>query len=288
MKAPLPVKCYRIQMEPTFDLRRASSPTRVVVTPIIIAINTIVFLLWQVALRSPELLRFFELNFVVSGNRLSHGMAWTLLTAAFSHYMWWHFAFNMIAAWSFGVALERLLGWRIYLSFYLGAAVISSLSHCILSSLLERGDVGALGASGAVSGVLLLFALLFPDVRILLFGVIPIPALIGVLGFIGLDIWGLIAQSQGGGLPIGHGAHLGGALCGGLMYFMYVRARLVPLERSYQNHRNGDQPLSSLSKEEAAEFDRLRLKLTTMGSQSLTPKEKDFLLEIRQRVLSGN
>ena len=41
-------------------------------------------------------------------------------------------------------------------------------------------------------------------------GIVPVPALAGVLAFVGLDLWGLIAQGRGGGLPIGHGAHLGG------------------------------------------------------------------------------
>jgi len=269
-------------MKRTFDRRSASLQSHMIVTPVIIGINTVVFLLWQLAMRSPGILHFMEANFIVSGNRLANGMVWTLLTAAFSHYSLLHFAFNMVAAWSFGIALERLLGPRLYLSFYLGAAIVSSLSHCILSAFLERGDVGALGASGAVSAVLLLFALLFPEVRILIFGIIPIPALVGVLGFIGLDIWGLFAQSQGGGLPIGHGAHLGGALCGGAMFFLYVRPRLIPIERQV------DRPISSLSREEAAEFERLRLKLTTSGPQALTAKEQVFLQEIRQRVLSGN
>jgi membrane associated rhomboid family serine protease len=56
-----------------------------------------------------------------------------------------------------------------------------------------------------------------------LFGIIPMPAIVGALLFVGLDLVGLFAQSEGGGLPIGHGAHLGGAATGALFYFLVVR-----------------------------------------------------------------
>jgi membrane associated rhomboid family serine protease len=64
---------------------------------------------------------------------------------------------------------------------------------------------------------------MYPRAGILLFFVLPVPALIGALIFVGLDVVGLIAQSEGGGLPIGHGAHLGGAATGALYYLLVVR-----------------------------------------------------------------
>jgi hypothetical protein len=60
----------------------------------------------------------------------------------------------------------------------------------------------------------------------LLFFVVPLPAIVGALAFIGLDVWGLIAQAEGGGLPIGHGAHLGGAFAGILYYVLFLRRRI--------------------------------------------------------------
>jgi membrane associated rhomboid family serine protease len=71
-----------------------------------------------------------------------------------------------------------------------------------------------------------LFALLYPREKLLLFGIIPLPAMFGALAFVGLDVWGVVAQAQGGGLPIGHGAHLGGALTGLLYYLFVLRPRL--------------------------------------------------------------
>jgi len=128
---------------------------------------------------------------------------------------------------SFGDIVEETLGmWR-FTTFYLIAGVISSLSHSFISAfLLHSPELSALGASGAISGVIVIFAFLYPRERIYLFGLIPIPAAWGALLFIGLDLWGLFRQNEGGGMPIGHGAHLGGALSGALYYLFYLRGRL--------------------------------------------------------------
>jgi len=67
---------------------------------------------------------------------------------------------------------------------------------------------------------------LFPKERLLFFFLIPLPAMIAALIFVGLDLWGLSAQAHGGGLPIGHGAHLGGAFAGILYYFLFLRRRI--------------------------------------------------------------
>jgi membrane associated rhomboid family serine protease len=250
---------------------------------IIVGINVLVFLAWQVSSVLPDMRRFMEANFLVSTLHIVHGRVWTLVTAAFSHSELWHLAINMFVLWSFGTVLERLWGTRIFVFFYLAAAVISSISHCAVSSFfLDRDDILALGASGAVSGLLLAYALHFPRHKILLFGIIPIPALAGVLGFVGLDLWGLMMQGRGGGLPIGHGAHLGGALAGALMYVLYLRSTFpTRAERA-----PGSVPRAPvLTPDEAHEFERIRIKIETTGPHTLTPKEQDFLNRLRARVL---
>jgi membrane associated rhomboid family serine protease len=127
---------------------------------------------------------------------------------------------------SFGPIVERTLGSKRFLGFYLVAGIVGSLGHAAVSRfILEDPDLPALGASGAISGLILLFSLLYPKEKILLFGIIPMPAMIGAVLFVGLDIWGVVAQAEGGGLPIGHGAHLGGAIAG-LIYFLILRAQL--------------------------------------------------------------
>jgi rhomboid-like protein len=197
---------------------------RPIVVPIIIVLNVAVFLLWH---SNSTTSRFMYDNFLVSWQSLAEGRWWTLLTSVFSHNMFLHIFINMFVLNSFGSLLESVLGWRRFLVFYLGAGVISSLCHCVVSALLlHNPELPALGASGAIAGLVLVFALTFPDEKILLFALIPLPALWGALGFVGLDLWGLFEQSKGGGLPIGHGAHLGGAFAGVLYYWFYLRKRI--------------------------------------------------------------
>jgi membrane associated rhomboid family serine protease len=231
------------------------------------------------------LFEFMAENFLVSTSHILHGHVWTLITAAFSHNELWHLAINMFVLWSFGTVLEHLWGTRVFTLFYLAAAVVASVSHCAVSSfVMGRDDILALGASGAVSGLLLAYALHFPRHRILLFGIVPVPALAGVLAFVGLDLWGLIAQGRGGGLPIGHGAHLGGALAGALIYFLYLRAA-YPIRTVPRPRPAAKAPI--LTPEEAREFERIRLKIENTGPHTLTPKEQDFLDRLRERVLQA-
>jgi membrane associated rhomboid family serine protease len=253
---------------------------------VIIGLNVLVFLAWQASHFVPVLQSFMLGTFLVSTSHLVHGFVWTLVTAAFSHSEIWHLAINMFVLWSFGTVLERLWGTRLFVIFYLVAAVVASISHCAVSSiLLGNGNIPALGASGAVSGLLLAYALYFPRHKILLLGIIPVPALAGVLAFVGIDLWGLLAQSRGGGLPIGHGAHLGGALAGALMYFLYLRSTVaVPRAAA----RRPSVTASSLTPEEAREFERIRLKVDSLGPQALNPKEQAFLDRLRERVMAMN
>ena len=204
-------------------------PPRTPAVSVIIALNVLVFLAWQAAFMMPGLQKFMVTNFLVSTSHVAHGLVWTLVTAAFSHNEIWHLAINMFVLWSFGTVLERLWGSRTFVTFYLVAAVFASVCHCLVSTfLMHNSDIPALGASGAVSGLLLAYALLFPRHKILLMGIVPVPALLGVLAFVGIDLWGLFAQTRGGGLPIGHGAHLGGALAGAVMYFFFLKGTRPP------------------------------------------------------------
>ena len=198
---------------------------KLMVVPVLFAINLVVFLMFQ--LGSQSLDELLARHFFVSMNHLKAGHYWTLVTAAFSHYMFLHFALNMMVLFSFGSLLERFMGKRRFLTFYLTAAVVSSLSHAVTSTLLMHAPgKAALGASGALCGLMMVFAMLFPKQKLVLFFIIPIPAKVGVLLLAAFDVYGLIAQGQGHWPPIGHGAHLGGSLCGLLYYFLLIRPRL--------------------------------------------------------------
>lgn len=197
------------------------------VVPTVILINVVVYAMWAFADSEVAQLRMVQ-NFLVSWSALSEGRYWTLMTSVFSHSMLLHIMLNMFVLQSFGGLVEHILGSRQFLKFYLTAGIISSLAHCLVSAfVIGDPSIPALGASGAIAGIVLLFSLIFPKEKILIFGIIPVPAIVGAIAFIGLDLWGLYEQAGGGGLPIGHGAHLGGALTGILYYFLKIKPKLA-------------------------------------------------------------
>ncbi|PWU20830.1 MAG: hypothetical protein C5B49_03630 [Bdellovibrio sp.] len=201
---------------------------RGIVVQLIIILNILVYILWVFAGDSDSRMQFMMDHFLVSWDLLASGHLWTLLGSVFSHNMFWHLFMNMFVLNSFGTIVELRLGSARFLRFYLLAGIVSSFSHSWVSAwLLHQPDLPALGASGAVSAVILLFSLMYPKEKILLLGLIPLPAMFAAFLFIGLDIWGLSAQAEGGGLPIGHGAHLGGAATG-ILYFLAFRRGLRP------------------------------------------------------------
>jgi membrane associated rhomboid family serine protease len=186
---------------------------------LITLLNVLVYGLWYFLD-----LKFMYLNFLVSTSHLQAGHYWTLITSVFSHNMLFHLLINMFILRGFGTVILRVIKLRHFVFFYLTAGIFGSLGHCYASTyFLGDSSLPALGASGAISGLLVLFSLFFPREKLLLLGFIPIPALFGALLFIGLDVFGLITQIKGSGLPIGHGAHLGGALFGILYYLLILR-----------------------------------------------------------------
>lgn len=223
-RSPIGRVCRSQRPSFNYNLMKMIRPiiNRPVAVLTIIKINIVVFILWWI---SPVLNPYFMVqNFLVSWDGVASGRIWTLITSVFSHNMFFHIFINMYAFFGFGAVVENVLGTRRFLRFYLVAGVMASLCHIFVSAfLLNESSLPALGASGAVSGVILLFSLMFPQEKILLLGLIPIPAITASFFIVGLDLWGLFEQTRGGTLPIGHGAHLGGALYGLVYYFLSVR-----------------------------------------------------------------
>ena len=203
-------------------------PPRTKVIPVLVTLNVIVFLLWNFRQFPRFDLPFMYQHFLVSWTGLTEGRYGTLINSVLSHNQFMHFFLNMFVLINFGGIVEVMLGWRRFLKFYLWAGLISSLCHALVSAfILKDPSIPALGASGAISGIVILFAFLFPKEKIYILGILPLPAIWGAIAFIGLDVWGLVAQAEGGGLPIGHGAHLGGALTGILYYFLFLRRQVL-------------------------------------------------------------
>jgi membrane associated rhomboid family serine protease len=151
-----------------------------------------------------------------------HGQVWRLLTYAFLHDTGniWHILFNMLFLWWFGSDLEDLYGPKEFLTFYLTAAVVGGLSYVAAVELgLHRAAV-ALGASGAVTAVLVLCACHFPRRVIYLFLFLPVPIWAFVVFSVAQDAFSLLGDSNHG---VATSAHLGGAAFGFLYYKLHWR-----------------------------------------------------------------
>jgi membrane associated rhomboid family serine protease len=184
---------------------------RVSAVGVLIAFNVGVFLY---CLLRPDLNeRLLEL-YALSSAGIEEGRWWQLLTHAFLHGNIWHLLFNMAGLWFAGRIVERVMGTGRFLALYIACAVAGGLAQL----LLEGGSSLLLGASGAVCGVILAFATIFPEAQIvmLLFFVVPLRFRAKYLG------WGLTGSSLlfflvGFEPWIGHAAHLGGCVTGYLL-----------------------------------------------------------------------
>jgi membrane associated rhomboid family serine protease len=145
----------------------------------------------------------------------------TIFTAMFMHGGYMHLAGNMLYLWVFGDNLENVMGHLKYLVFYLLTGVIATLCH-VFSSHFFGGDtyIPSLGASGAISGILGGYLLMFPknQVRVLFFLlIIRVPAFITLGFWIGMQLWegwGSLGKPGGG---VAYAAHIGGFIAGLLL-----------------------------------------------------------------------
>ena len=146
-----------------------------------------------------------------------------LITAGFVHVGLAHLAFNMITLYFFGPWLEVLLGSGRFLILYFG----SELAAHALSLYLHRTNpsYAAVGASGAVSGIVLAFCLFRPFERLYIFFAIPMPAIVFAVVYIVGSMYAMRSgREEGMTGGIAHEAHLGGAV-GGLLLTVLLEPR---------------------------------------------------------------
>jgi membrane associated rhomboid family serine protease len=145
---------------------------------------------------------------------------WQVVSYAFLHGSFNHLFFNMLGLWMFGAELEQIWGRNRFLTFYFASVVAAALTQLVVNFAL--GSMApTIGASGGLFGLLLAFAMIFPNRIILLFFVIPMKAkyLVALYGLIELYQGAYVLNSG-----VAHFAHLGGML-GGLLTIRYWRGQ---------------------------------------------------------------
>jgi membrane associated rhomboid family serine protease len=145
---------------------------------------------------------------------------WQIVTYAFLHASFNHLFFNMLGLWMFGGELEQVWGQKRFVQFYSASVIAAALTQLLVNSMLGA-TAPTVGASGGLFGLLLAFAMMFPNRTILLFFVIPLKAkyLVALYGIIEL-YQGVYVMNSG----VAHFAHLGGML-GGLLTLRYWRGQ---------------------------------------------------------------
>ena len=233
-----------------------------------------------------------------------------LISSGFLHVSWMHLLFNMVSLYLFSDSLEAKLGPSAYLTLYFASLIGGNL----LSLLIHRnhGDYSAVGASGAVCGIIFASIAVFPAMEIGFPGIaLSIPGwAYGVL-FVLYSIYGIKSRKDN----IGHEAHLGGALIGMLValcmvpeviagnyrtilsilvpgiVFVYVIIRcphILFIDNKYFKAHTGDYDLDDRYHLERADqqedLDYLLEKIHKRGMKSLTKKERDMLQRYSEEV----
>ncbi|HEX5633100.1 MAG TPA: rhomboid family intramembrane serine protease [Gemmatimonadales bacterium] len=266
----------------------------------LIIANAVVLLLLETVFTSDRLLGFLAFDPSASLRR-----PWTFLTYMFVHGDLFHLAANSLGLWMLGSPVEHRLGSRRFLLFYLYCGIGAAVFSVLVAGLTPVNPF--VGASGAVLGIVVAFAMLWPDAEMLLFPIpVPIKARTLAIGIVGLNALFALPLFRGGSM-IAYEAHLGGALFGYLYFRLQalsaaapvapVRStvhRVVPVpprapesERE-QRQPSAVQPATRRRRNEGldpvtSEIDRVLDKISAQGIESLTPAERRFLDEVSQR-----
>ncbi|VTU01710.1 rhomboid family protein : Putative membrane protein OS=Singulisphaera acidiphila (strain ATCC BAA-1392 / DSM 18658 / VKM B-2454 / MOB10) GN=Sinac_5094 PE=4 SV=1: Rhomboid [Gemmataceae bacterium] len=233
--------------------------------------------------------------------RVQDGEAWRLFTPMFLHDGLLHLFFNMLLLYLVGTRLEEVYGRTEFLVTYLLAGVFAQAFYYLGWVADIAPGNPTVGASGAISAVLVMYACNFPRQQVLLYFVIPMPVWLLATIYIGLDLIGVFGGNRGG---IAYFVHLGGVVFGAVYFLAGVRftslfgsrrgsaARVVPRLRVVPADaveedappptrsataggppREGGAPEDSLEKR----LDQVLAKVSRDGQGSLTPEEREIL-----------
>ena len=142
---------------------------------------------------------------------------WQFFTYQFVHGYFFHLAFNMLALFFFGVPVERKIGTKEFILYYLLIGTIGGILSFLVYAATGFYTITLIGASGAIFGVLLLYAVLYPNSVIYIWGVIPVPAPLLILGYAVIELISIFSIGDG----VAHLTHFIGLIAG----WVYIRIR---------------------------------------------------------------
>jgi membrane associated rhomboid family serine protease len=260
----------------------------------LIAVTIVAFVL-QLLIR-PAFTNWFDLD----PSAVIRGQIWRLLTFDFLHSPddLWHIIINLYVLYVAGQKLLTNHSEKEFLLFYLVSGIVAGIAF-VLWQLGRGSPAAAVGASGSVAAVLMLYALYWPHDRWLFLYVIPVPVVALVILSVAMDLYPILRE-LGGGPPaqgIAHMAHLGGMafafvyhrrgwrlepLLSGLpLASLKNRVRRGPKLRVHRPAVEDDSPLDMQSR-----MDELLEKISREGEASLTHDERETLNRISRQLRS--
>lgn len=266
---------------------------------VIIGLNIIVFIMQAVGgLFGGQAFSLFIRNWFAffPDPLVTFSQPWRLVTYMFLHGGFFHLLFNMLWLWWMGRAVEERLGPRTFCAIYFGSGIGGALLDVLLAQVF--GIVYVIGASGAVFGVMVAFAILYPRMPIMLFLLPPIEARYVVAGLIALNVLAL-----GGDSGVAHAVHLGGAGVGYLLMkawqngfdlskpFRTLERWWYGLKGSYKKTESKPKNTAMYSvsdveiveEVEQTELDEILEKISKKGYDALSHEEKRKLFELSKK-----
>jgi membrane associated rhomboid family serine protease len=190
---------------------------------ILIGLNILVFLGEKIFYdpRAMDITEYLSMNPIL----VRHGFLWQFVTYMFVHdpFSYQHIIFNMLALFIFGTQVERRMGSKEFLLYYLLTGVLAGVFSFVVYWFTGSYRVFLMGASGAIFAVQLAYAILFPQNILYLWGILPLRAPVMVLGFTALEIFFMVTGLGGN---VAHFTHLAG-FAFGWVYFL-VRFGINP------------------------------------------------------------
>lgn len=261
------------------------------VTKWLLIINVVIFMWDGIMLgsRRGELLALLPWGYFSVDTGIYGLQFWRLFTYQFLHADFGHILFNMIGLFFFGPIVERTIGSRRFLAFYLlcgvSGAIVASLLGAIPGLILMPSNAVLIGASGSLFGILAACAVLFPHMRVMLL-IPPVPMSMRTMAlvFMGIAAVSVLVGARNDG---GEAAHLGGALLGFILIrnlgvLNFADGVSMGLPRETIKRKLGEMQKEQMAKEQE-EVDRILDKVRDKGLQSLTSREKKLLQKATDR-----
>ncbi|MBL7899269.1 MAG: rhomboid family intramembrane serine protease [Crocinitomicaceae bacterium] len=285
----------------------------------ILLVNTIIYLMFlllqlvEVLFVKEDLTENVVHYFAAPGNPADLiYIPWTVITSMFSHYMFGHFLFNMLILFFTGIIFLQHFGEKRLLSTYILGGLFAYVAHVgafyLFPVFAQQSASPVIGASGAIMAVFIAIAFYRPGLKVLLFGLIPVPLFVLAALYILTDLTGITEQQAGNESNIAHFAHLGGVIFGAISiigvdsskhfmhyadrFFSWFKAPKISFKRKpkmkvyqggSQTKNMTDEEFNYNKKLRQERLDAILDKIGKKGYEGLTKEEKDFLFNESQR-----